>query len=754
MPRLTLRTLLAYLDDTLEPTETRALGKKVAESEEAKQLVDRIKKVTRRRGLAAPTPNDEHDTNADPNTVAEYLDNALDSSTVRQVEETCLESDVHLAEVAACHQILTLVLTEPVRVPPRAHRRMYELVQPPASVPDRRPSKTLPVSGSAPPTEGPTEADDADAALLLGMTRYSSSSTWAARLALFGAAAVLLVLLAGAVLQTLLPARNPQPPPVAVRGPAPAVVEPRPVEPVPPVPAPVGPKKDKEPDPVGGKEKEPQPPVPVEKPKEKEPGMVEPIPLPRPVGPDPWALIDPPSERQAAIGRVDTQHVLVVSYRLDAGVGTWGRLPFKPPTDIPDRDSVFSNDPVMALPGYKADVLLGEPNKPVVEVHLWGNVPEQLPYRVFESKVTFHQPAPGFDADMTLQAGRIYLRNRRAVAEEKPTAVKVRVRLANSKEVWDLTLPDAGADVLVELISWFKPGTPYAVNGGEDPRREARIAVLKGPAAFSATGTRFKKFDRLETAAQLKWDSVSGALSEPAPITIPQESTRVPILDGALQKPLMRVLTETADAVTTPQVRTVLKVRLEPPETMMPRDLVQRLAIYSWAALADSSAEGCETLRELVAILSSELQWLGRQAVVTALVQWVGRDKGNTALLHALLSKPGSGIPGSQVDAVMEMLRGFVSPEKPDPVQLDKLVLRLGGARSGEFETQDPAIALRDIALWNLVAAERAMWVPPPVGVNVGAVGNKFDDPEYRRFLNDWKGRVERIKKREPAKAP
>ena len=36
MPRLTLRTLLAYIDDTLEPTETRALGKKVAESDEAK----------------------------------------------------------------------------------------------------------------------------------------------------------------------------------------------------------------------------------------------------------------------------------------------------------------------------------------------------------------------------------------------------------------------------------------------------------------------------------------------------------------------------------------------------------------------------------------------------------------------------------------------------------------------------------------------------------------------------------------------
>ena len=40
MPRLTLRTLLAYIDDTLEPAEARSLGRKVAESEEARRLIE------------------------------------------------------------------------------------------------------------------------------------------------------------------------------------------------------------------------------------------------------------------------------------------------------------------------------------------------------------------------------------------------------------------------------------------------------------------------------------------------------------------------------------------------------------------------------------------------------------------------------------------------------------------------------------------------------------------------------------------
>src|SRR5436305_4587357 len=124
--RLTLRTLLAYLDDTLPPDQAREIGQKVAESHVAQELMERIKKVTRRRGLTVP-PSAGPD-KIDANTVAEYLDNDLGSDRVAEVEELALNSDVHLAEIAACHQILTLVLGEPAHVPPTARQRMYQLV--------------------------------------------------------------------------------------------------------------------------------------------------------------------------------------------------------------------------------------------------------------------------------------------------------------------------------------------------------------------------------------------------------------------------------------------------------------------------------------------------------------------------------------------------------------------------------------------------------------------------------------------------
>src|SRR5439155_7360461 len=135
--RLTLRTLLAYLDDTLDPGEIKNIGQKVAESDAAQELIARIKQVTRRRRLTTPPltgPNARFDANA----VAEYLDNELSGDLVSELEKLCLESDVHLAEIAACHQILTLVLGEPAMVPPTARERMYGLVRGREAIPFRK----------------------------------------------------------------------------------------------------------------------------------------------------------------------------------------------------------------------------------------------------------------------------------------------------------------------------------------------------------------------------------------------------------------------------------------------------------------------------------------------------------------------------------------------------------------------------------------------------------------------------------------
>jgi hypothetical protein len=124
--RLTLRTLLAWLDDTLSPAEVREIGKQVGESPVAKELKDRIQRVTRQRRLTVPPSNGPD--GADPNLVAAYLDNELDPERVNEFEKKCLTSDVHLAEVASVHQILSLI-GQKAKVPAEARNRMYQLIK-------------------------------------------------------------------------------------------------------------------------------------------------------------------------------------------------------------------------------------------------------------------------------------------------------------------------------------------------------------------------------------------------------------------------------------------------------------------------------------------------------------------------------------------------------------------------------------------------------------------------------------------------
>ena len=124
--RLTLRTLLAWLDDTLQPTQVREIGGQVAESPFAQELSERIHRVTRQRRLSVPSSSGPDGT--DPNVVASYLDNDLDPEAVAEYEKKCLTSDVKLAEVASVHQILSL-LGQKVKVPAEARTRMYQLVK-------------------------------------------------------------------------------------------------------------------------------------------------------------------------------------------------------------------------------------------------------------------------------------------------------------------------------------------------------------------------------------------------------------------------------------------------------------------------------------------------------------------------------------------------------------------------------------------------------------------------------------------------
>ena len=124
--RLTLRTLLAYIDGILDPADQEDLGRRIDENATASELIHLTRDVTRRLRLPAP-PLEDDPSGFDPNAVAEYLDGAATPEAMEAFEKHCLTSESHLAEVASCHHVLTMVLGERANVDPETRRRMYAI---------------------------------------------------------------------------------------------------------------------------------------------------------------------------------------------------------------------------------------------------------------------------------------------------------------------------------------------------------------------------------------------------------------------------------------------------------------------------------------------------------------------------------------------------------------------------------------------------------------------------------------------------
>ena len=129
--RLTLRTLLAFLDNILEQEDRAALEKKIQESDFAQNLIQRSRDTVNDQELAALDPIGQG-MRQDPNVVAEYLDNTMPREEIEEFERQCIENgseaDTRLAEVTSCHHILTMVLGDPVQFSASSRDRMYRIV--------------------------------------------------------------------------------------------------------------------------------------------------------------------------------------------------------------------------------------------------------------------------------------------------------------------------------------------------------------------------------------------------------------------------------------------------------------------------------------------------------------------------------------------------------------------------------------------------------------------------------------------------
>jgi hypothetical protein len=121
--RLTLRTLLAYRDQVLEPKDAETLEQRLAESHAARAISDRITHLLA-NPLATPLAVDAPEFGLNPNDVASFLDDAMAVDRVADMERKCLDNSALLAEVASCHQILAKTMRAPTHVPSSFRHRI------------------------------------------------------------------------------------------------------------------------------------------------------------------------------------------------------------------------------------------------------------------------------------------------------------------------------------------------------------------------------------------------------------------------------------------------------------------------------------------------------------------------------------------------------------------------------------------------------------------------------------------------------
>jgi hypothetical protein len=149
MLRLTLRTLLAWLDGVLPAAEADAFADKLSSSGSARMLVDRIRGVVVHPGLDSPKVIGRG-LGSDANSVAEYLTNSLPADAVATFERVCIESDAHLAEVAACHRMLVEARNDPKIFEPPEPRELDRLLAATGGL-----AATLGYAGNASGSNGP-----------------------------------------------------------------------------------------------------------------------------------------------------------------------------------------------------------------------------------------------------------------------------------------------------------------------------------------------------------------------------------------------------------------------------------------------------------------------------------------------------------------------------------------------------------------------------------------------------------------------
>jgi hypothetical protein len=381
----------------------------------------------------------------------------------------------------------------------------------------------------------------------------------------------------------------------------------------------------------------------------------------------------------------------------------WGKLQ--------PSERLFPEHYLASLPGYRSHLHL----KTGVRLMLWGMLPEFGPISpVLESTVVLHEPAPGLDADFTLERGRVRIIN----ATPKGQA-KVRVRFL--REAWDVAIPDAATEVVAELWGQFPPDVPFRKEpGGPGPQLFAAL-FIKGRATVQAGG----KEHPMQGMSLLTWSNRDG--QPRGPITIPQPpwwTDQVEFGKGQDQQGVGYALQELEKALDGkgPDGKPLEKDKVDGPVVPVPvlRKLVFESPFAASRYLGVLCLAALDALPNLVDALGDRTNGDVRASTIMALRYWIGLGPEREHELYRELQARDR-YSREEAELILQLLHNLSQQDLGKPETFSRLL--------GLLEHDN--IAVRELALWHLVRL-----VPDGLKVSYSAT---MDPASREQAVKEWK---------------
>jgi hypothetical protein len=321
----------------------------------------------------------------------------------------------------------------------------------------------------------------------------------------------------------------------------------------------------------------------------------------------------------------------------------------EPFTRVQSKETVFSRDVLVALPGLKAKL---QPRPQSVTLTLWGNLPGLSDSPVLETAVILHDSRT-YDLDFTLLRGRIILTSNK-------TKGPARVWLRRGNVGVEFTLPEEGDSLALQVSGHWPTGVPFKLHSKAEPLISWELAVLKGNVEIKANNQVYA-LSAPPGPSYFRGDSLAGPDPEGPQRLAKPPAWANPAASLSLRgKQIASLVEEYRDKLKARKAHEagleLLAAAEKDPDKLRARD-ARRLYVYALAAT--------DAIDRVARALADDQHEDTRKTAARALRHWIGAAPGRDDKLYETLTG-GLRYTNAEAETIMQLLHSQFPPDQPE----------------------------------------------------------------------------------------